>query len=117
MLPSRRIRKVTSARNALLGGGRNWSAICRTTFCRYTGYGNSIPSVRALATSAPRPPVGPPPATGPVVVDVGAVEDFGAVADFGVAAAGLVVAAFGVAILGAFTGGASVGAFMRSGSG
>src|SRR5919202_220311 len=36
-------------------------------FCRYPGNGNSIPSVRTVATSAPRPPTGPPPAVGTFV--------------------------------------------------
>src|SRR3954469_22734851 len=30
----------------------------------YAGYGKSIPVETTLATSAPRPPVGPPPAVG-----------------------------------------------------
>src|SRR5215204_6666167 len=104
MLPSRRMRKVTSARRALLGGGRNWRAICRTTFWRYTGYGNSIPSVRTLATSAPRPPAGPPPAVG-----VDGVGFAAGVAAFATAGFGVAAPASGVATLGALIGGVLAG--------
>src|ERR1700730_12689864 len=38
---------------------------------RYTGNGNSIPSLRTVATSVPFPPVGPPPAFGASVFGCG----------------------------------------------
>src|SRR5439155_6591011 len=59
------MRKVTSARNFAAGlRGLKLTAICRTMLLRYPGNGNSIPSLRTLATSVPFPPVGPPPALG-----------------------------------------------------
>src|SRR5215212_4850290 len=58
----------TSERSGAFGlRGEKRSAIWRTMLFRYPGYGNSIPCVRTVATSAPRPPVGPPPAAGAVV--------------------------------------------------
>src|SRR6476620_1227305 len=44
--------------------GLKLRAICRTMLLRYPGNGNSIPSLRTVATSVPLPPVGPPPALG-----------------------------------------------------
>src|SRR6476646_4184679 len=44
--------------------GLKLRAICRTMLLRYPGNGNSIPSLRTVATSVPLPPVGPPPAFG-----------------------------------------------------
>src|SRR6185312_5615074 len=46
---------------------RKFSAICRTMLLRYPGNGKSIPAVCTVATSVPRPPVGPPPAFGALV--------------------------------------------------
>src|SRR5262249_25109119 len=37
---------------------------CRAMLFVYSGYGNSIPGVSIVATSAPFPPSGPPPAAG-----------------------------------------------------
>src|SRR5258708_1190110 len=62
MLPSRLMMNATSADNALREAGLNCNAICRTMFCRYTGYGKLIPSTFTFATSPPPPPS--PPALG-----------------------------------------------------
>ena len=100
-LPSRRMRKRLRRAARRSPDGLNCRAICRTTFCRYTGYGNSIPSVRTFATSAPRPPTGPPPA-----------------ARRGRRLRGVGVPALGVAVFGVRVGRRlRGGAFMRSGSG
>src|SRR3954463_8470103 len=50
--------------------GLKLSAICRTMLFRYPGNGNSIPSLRTVATSVPFPPVGPPPAFGASLFDL-----------------------------------------------
>src|SRR3954470_13950074 len=61
--------------------GLKLSAICRTMLLRYPGNGNSIPSLRTVATSVPLPPVGPPPAFGASVFGLGAtLASFGALA-------------------------------------
>src|SRR5690606_13772929 len=44
--------------------GLKLSATCWTMLRKYPGKGNSIPSVRTVATSVPAPPVSPPPAVG-----------------------------------------------------
>src|SRR6185503_15727779 len=107
-VPSRWMRKETSARNALRVDGEKRSAIWRTMFSRYPGYGNSIPPVLTVATSVPRPPVSPPPAVG-----VGAfVSVFVSVGRLGVASG---VFAVGAVLVGA---GMSRGAvFGRTGGG
>src|SRR5918911_4090818 len=62
------MRNVTSARRVPQRGSYlNRLAIWRTMLSRYPGNGNSIPSVRTVATSVPRPPAGPPPAAGAFV--------------------------------------------------
>src|SRR3982751_2111495 len=59
------MRNRTSAlRRAEAFRGLKLSAICRTMLLRYPGNGNSIPSLRTVATSVPFPPTGPPPAFG-----------------------------------------------------
>src|SRR3954471_8270036 len=90
--------KDTSAVSAPRAVGLKFSAICRTIFARYTGYGKAIPSALTFATSAPRPPSGPPPATGGFVT-------------------GAALAAFGVAVFAVRAGAAFAGAVMRSGTG
>src|SRR4051794_11363239 len=70
-----------------------------------------MPSTVTLATSAPRPPVGPPPAAGACGVAGGGGA--GAVG-FPFEATALGVATFGVFFAGAFR---SLSAFMRDGSG
>src|SRR6202171_2403933 len=55
--PSRCIRNLISAlRRAVAFLGLKLSAICRTMLLRYPGNGNSIPSLRTVATSVPFPP-------------------------------------------------------------
>src|SRR5919202_1516693 len=82
------MRNTTSARREPhAGSGLNRTAICRTMFCRYPGNGNSIPSVRTVATSAPRPPAGPPPAVGAFASGSGRAAAF-AGSDVGVACVG-----------------------------
>src|SRR3954464_3378052 len=66
------MRNRTSAlRRAEAFRGLKLSAICRTMLLRYPGNGNSIPSLRTVATSVPLPPVGPPPAFGASVFGCG----------------------------------------------
>src|SRR5436190_22030297 len=69
---------------------------------RYPGNGNSIPSLRTVATSVPLPPVGPPPAFGASVfasvltlASVGVVTfvDFAVFPSVGVAALAVVFVA------------------------
>ena len=63
--PSRRIVNLTSAISAAEARrGVQFSVSCRTTFCRYPGYGKSIPRILRLATSAPVDPCAPAPAFG-----------------------------------------------------
>src|SRR5215210_2549372 len=58
------MRNRTSALSFASVRGLKLSAICRTMLLRYPGNGNSIPSLRTVATSVPFPPSGPPPAFG-----------------------------------------------------
>src|SRR2546422_598463 len=52
--PSRCTKKETSASRGVLCGDRcQRRRICETMFCRYSGKGNSIPSVLTVATSLP----------------------------------------------------------------
>src|SRR5665213_1099506 len=62
------MRKDTVALKGELGFlTRKFRAIWRTMLLRYPGKGKSIPAVCTVATSVPRPPVGPPPAFGAAV--------------------------------------------------
>src|SRR3954470_18475251 len=120
--PSRWIRNLTSALRRAAGFlGLKLSAICRTMLLRYPGNGNSIPSLRTVATSVPFPPMGPPPAFGASVVFLvaavfaSAAPDFGAFVLFLLVTADALSAAFatlGVARAGVFCAGLAVGSGM-----
>src|SRR6202049_4817280 len=111
--PSRWIRNLTSAlRRAAVFRGLKLIAIWRTMLLRYPGNGNSIPSLRTVATSVPFPPVGPPPAFGASVfgcaltfVSVGALGfDVGATfPSVGVARAGVLGVSFALGVGISFT--------------
>ncbi len=69
--PSRRMVNFTSDTSAAdTRRGVQFSVSCLTMFCRYPGYGKSIPRMLMFATSAPFPPCAPAPAFGAAVVFV-----------------------------------------------
>src|SRR3954471_5108060 len=116
--PSRWIRNLTSALRRAAGFlGLKLSAICRTMLLRYPGNGNSIPSLRTVATSVPLPPTGPPPAFGASVFGfaatfASAAPDFFAFVFFLLVTADALSAAFatlGVERAGVFCAGLAVG--------
>src|SRR6187551_3475082 len=110
-VPSRLIMKRTSAVSVnRVWFVWNWRRTSREMFCRYPGYGNSMPGVSTFATSVPLPPVAPPPAVG------GGVSGFGGSAALG---CGTGVAAFetGAGLLLAFVGGLIFGGVFAAGTG